>query len=57
MFILLHAPQCLFPGTDYITPHHSVDLRIKTLVDLDLQKQETYYEPEDLLHDDEVFLL
>jgi len=44
----------LATGTDYLTPYHSVDLRIKTLVDLDVKHQETFYEPEDLLHDDEV---
>ena len=44
-------------GTDYMTPYHSVELRLKTLVDqMDtLLEEETFLEPEDALNDDEMW--
>lgn len=44
-------------GTDYMTPYHSVELRLKTLVDQtdSLLEEETFFEPEDALNDDEMW--
>lgn len=50
-------PSCMPMGTDYMTPYHSVELRLKTLVDqMDtLLEEETFLEPEDALNDDEMW--
>jgi hypothetical protein len=44
-------------GSDYSTPDHSVDLRIKTCVPTytALQENETYFEPQDVLCNDEMW--
>ena len=49
-------PECFPLGSDYSTPHHSVDLRIKTcLPSYLLQENETYFEPQDVLCNDEMW--
>jgi hypothetical protein len=50
-------PECFPLGSDYSTPHHSVDLRIKTCVPTytALQENETYFEPQDVLCNDEMW--
>jgi hypothetical protein len=51
-------PECFRLGSDYSTPHHSVDLRIKTCVpprEAALQEHETYLEPQDVLCNDEMW--
>ena len=47
-------PTCFPMGTDYLTPYHSVDLRIKTLThEVDtIPENATYLEPENILEDD-----